>query len=153
MNGVWFWWGNRKGASGSAQLYRMMFDRFVHYHKLNNLIWVWNTNAPRQLINDEAYAYEDFFPGKEYVDVLATDVYRSDYRQSHHDELAALGEGKVIALGEVGEVPSPDILEHQPLWTWFMVWGNFVDTHNTPAQMNALYHDPRVLTHDDFVKN
>jgi mannan endo-1,4-beta-mannosidase len=153
LNGVWFWWGNRKGENGSAKLYRMMFDRFVHYHKLNNLIWVWNTNGPRQLINDEAYAYEDYFPGLDFVDVLATDVYHSDYRQSHHDDLAHLGQGKVIALGEVGEVPTPDILAHQPLWAWFMIWGNFVDTHNTPQQMRALYGCPRVLTHEDFDTN
>jgi cellobiose epimerase len=152
LNGVWFWWGNRKGQNGSAQLYKMMFDRFVHHHKLNNLIWVWNTNAPRQLMNDEAYAYKDYFPGLEYVDVLAADVYHSDYRLSHHDELAELGQGKVIALGEVGEVPTPEILAHQPLWTWFMVWGNFVDTHNTPQQIRDLYNYPKILTHEDFLK-
>jgi cellobiose epimerase len=150
LNGVWFWWGNRKGPNGSAKLYRMLFDRFVNHHKLNNLIWVWNTNAPRQLINDEAYAYEDFFPGLEYVDVLAADVYHHDYRQSHHDELAALAGGKAIALGEVGEVPTPEILAHQPLWAWFMIWGNFVDTHNTPAQIRDLYGYPGILTHEDF---
>ncbi len=152
LNGVWFWWGDRKGENGSAKLYRMLFDRFVNYHKLNNLIWVWNTNAPRQLINDEAYAYEDYFPGLEYVDVLAADVYHSDYRQSHHDDLVKLGQGKVIALGEVGEVPPPDILARQPLWTWFMVWGNFVDTHNTPQQIRDLYSYPKILTHEDFLK-
>jgi cellobiose epimerase len=152
LNGVWFWWGNRKGENGSAKLYKMMYDRFVDYHKLNNLIWVWNTNAPRQLINDEAYAYEDYFPGLEYVDVLAADVYHSDYRQSHHDELVKIGRGKVIALGEVGEVPTPEILENQPLWTWFMIWGNFVDTHNTPGQIRNLYNYKKTLTHEDFVK-
>jgi mannan endo-1,4-beta-mannosidase len=152
LNGVWFWWGNRKGENGSAKLYRMMFDRFVNYHSLNNLIWVWNTNAPRQLINDEAYVYEDYFPGLDYVDVLAADVYHSDYRQSHHDELAKLGQGKVIALGEVGEVPTPEILDHQPLWTWFMIWSNFVNTHNTPQQIRDLYNYPKTLTHEDFIK-
>jgi mannan endo-1,4-beta-mannosidase len=129
----------------------MMFDRFVNYHKLNNLIWVWNTNAPRQLINDEAYAYEDYFPGLDCVDVLAADVYHSDYRQSHHDELVTLGKGKLIALGEVGEVPTPDVLARQPMWTWFMIWGNFVNTHNTPQQIRALYSYPRVVTHEDFI--
>jgi mannobiose 2-epimerase len=152
LNGVWFWWGNRKGENGSAKLYRMIYDRFVNEHKLNNLIWVWNTNAPRQLINDEAYAYEDYFPGLEYVDVLATDVYHRDYRQSHHDELARLGQGKVIALGEVGEVPTPDILARQPMWAWFMIWGNFVDTHNTPEQIKELYNYPKILSHEDFIK-
>jgi mannobiose 2-epimerase len=150
-NGVWFWWGNRKGEYGAAKLYRMMYDRYVHHHNLNNLLWVWNTNAPRQLINDEAYAYEDFFPGLDYIDVLATDIYHRDYQQSHHDELAILGKGKLIALGEVGEVPNPEILERQPLWSWFMVWADFVDTHNTPEQMKALYSTPRVLTHEEFL--
>jgi mannan endo-1,4-beta-mannosidase len=129
----------------------MMFNQFVHYHNLNNLLWVWNSNAPRQRLNDEAYAYEEYFPGLEYVDVLAADVYHHDYRQSHHDELAMLAEGKVIALGEVGEVPSPEILDQQPLWTWFMVWANFVNTHNSPEQMRALYHSPRVLTHEEYI--
>jgi mannan endo-1,4-beta-mannosidase len=151
-NGVWFWWGNRKGENGSSKLYRMMYDRFVNVHKLNNLIWVWNTNAPRQLINDEAFAYEDYFPGSAYVDVLATDVYHSDYRQSHHDDLARLGQGKVIALGEVGEVPTPEVLDRQPLWTWFMIWSNFVNTHNTPQQMRDLYSYPKIVTHEDFIK-
>lgn len=153
LNGVWFWWGNRKGENGSAQLYKMMFDRYVNYHKLNNLIWVWNTNAPRSLIDDEAYAYEDYFPGSEYVDVLAADVYHNDYRQSHHDELVELGGGKVIALGEVGGVPTPEILAHQPMWTWFMIWGDFVNTHNTPQQIRDLYGYRNLLTHEDFVSD
>ena len=130
-----------------------MYDRFVNYHKLNNLIWVWNTNAPRQLINDEAYVYDDYFPGLDYVDVLATDVYHHDYRQSHHDDLARLGRGKIIALGEVGEVPTPEILDHQPMWAWFMIWANFVNMRNTPEQMRDLYTYPRILTHEDFEKS
>jgi len=152
LNGVWFWWGNRKGENGSAKLYEMMFDRYVNHHKLNNLIWVWNANAPRQLIDDEAYAYEDYFPGADYVDVLAADIYNNDYRQSHHDELVELGKGKLLALGEVGEAPTPEILDRQPMWTWFMVWGDFVNTHNTPQQMRDLYNYPRILTHEDVVK-
>ncbi len=149
-NGVWFWWGNRKGENGSARLYMMMFDRFVNYHKLDNLIWIWNANAPRQLLNDEAYAYEDFFPGSKYVDVLAADIYHRDYRQSHHDELVLLGRGKPIALGEVGEVPTPEILDRQPMWTWFMIWSNFVNTHNTPEQIQRLYNYPRIFIHENF---
>ncbi len=151
-NGVWFWWGNKRGENGFAKLYRMMYDRFVNFHKLNNLIWVWNTNAPRQLINDEAYSYDDYFPGLDYVDVFATDVYHHDYRQSHHDDLMRLGQGKIIALGEVGEVPTPEILDHQPMWSWFMIWANFVNMRNTPEQMRDLYNYPRILTHENFEK-
>lgn len=147
-NGVWFWWGNRKGPNGSAKLYSMMYDRFVNYHHLNNLLWVWNTNAPRQLIRDEAYAYKDFLPELDIVDVLATDVYNNDYRQSHHDELVGLSGGKPVALGEVGGAPTPETLDSQQQWSWFMIWGNWLNSHNTPDGIRALYRYPRIVTHE-----
>jgi mannan endo-1,4-beta-mannosidase len=152
MNGIWFWWGDKKGKDGFAKLWKIMFERYVNYHKLNNLLWVWNTNTPRDLVNDEAYAYDLYFPGLNYVDVLAADVYHNDYKQSHHDQLDSLAQGKIIALGEVGEVPDPEILENQPKWTWFMIWGQWVKTHNTPEKIKDLYSSPRVLSHEDFVK-
>jgi mannan endo-1,4-beta-mannosidase len=46
MNGGWFWWGHRQGEDGYNKLWRMMYDRFTNHHNLNNLIWVWNANAP-----------------------------------------------------------------------------------------------------------
>jgi mannan endo-1,4-beta-mannosidase len=76
-------------------------------------------------------------------------VYHSDFKQSHHDELLDLGRGKVIALGEVGEVPAPVVLTLQPLWTWFMIWSDFVNSHNTPLQIRSLYEDPRTLSHGE----
>jgi cellobiose epimerase len=152
QNGVWFWWGNRKGPRGSAGLYRMLYDRLVHLHHLNNLIWVWNSNAPRQLLADEAFDYADFFPGLDCVDVLATDIYHGDYRPTHHDRLAELAGGKLIALGEIGSVPPPSVFDDQPLWSWFMIWADFVDTHNTPEQMRALYSSPRVLPYSRQAK-
>jgi mannan endo-1,4-beta-mannosidase len=149
MNGIWFWWGDKKGEEGFAKLWKMMYDRFVNVHHLDNLIWVWNTNAPRDLENDEAYAYELYFPGLDYVDVLAADVYHNDYRQEHHDQLVELAGGKLISLGEVGELPTPEILDEQPMWTWFMVWSRWIETHNTPEKVKAIYNDPRTLSHGE----
>ncbi|MDR3340511.1 MAG: glycoside hydrolase family 26 protein [Candidatus Symbiothrix sp.] len=123
MNGVWFWWCNKPGENGFKKLWIAMFDYFTKHHKLNNLLWVWNTNAPRDKVGDEAGPYADFFPGVEYVDVLAADVYSNDWKQSHHDQLLELGGGKLIALGEVGNAPTAEIYEKQPSWSWFMVWG------------------------------
>lgn len=149
MNGIWFWWGDKKGKDGYVKLWKMMYDRFVDHHKLNNLIWVWNTNTPRDKKNDEAYDYELYFPGLDYVDVLAADVYHNDYKQSHHDDLLKLSQGKLIALGEVGEVPTTEILDEQPMWTWFMIWEKWVETHNTPQKVKDLYNYPRTLTLDE----
>ena len=151
MNGMWFWWGNRQGENGFTKLWKMMYDRYTNYHKLDNLIWVWNANAPRDWENDEAYPYELFYPGNEYVDVLAADIYKNDFKQSHHDQLVELGQGKPIALGEVGVAPTPEILQQQPQWAWFMIWAtfNFNLEQNTPEALNALHHTPMVITKEN----
>ncbi|MBD3289030.1 glycosyl hydrolase family 26 [candidate division KSB1 bacterium] len=153
MNGVWFWWCQQPGQEGFVKLWKMMYEYLTDHHQLNNLIWVWNANAPRDIPGDEAYAYVDYFPGIEYVDVLAADVYRNDYKQSHHDDLLALADGKIIALGEVGQMPSAEVLEAQPQWTWFMGWSNFLHTANDSTDVVALYKAPRTLTLDDIKKN
>jgi mannan endo-1,4-beta-mannosidase len=150
MNGVWFWWGDKKGPQGYPRLYRMLYDRLVHHHRLNNLLWVWNANAPRDIPRDQAYPYADFYPGARWVDVLATDVYNFDYEQRDYDELRRLAGGKLIALGEVGELPKPEILDAQPLWSWFMVWANWLETHNTPERVKTIYGYPRTLTLDEI---
>lgn len=151
MNGVWFWWCNQKGEDGFSRLWRMMYDYITVEKELNNLIWVWNTNAPRDRPGDEAWPYEDFYPGDACVDVLAADVYRKDYKQSHHDDLLALAGDKPIALGEVGGLPDVTLLEEQPYWSWFMTWGYFmVFRDNTVEHVRELYNHPRVLTLDEI---
>ena len=149
MNGVWFWWCNHKGEQGFKRLWIMMYDYFTNHHQLNNLIWVWNTNAPRDIPGDEAWPYEDFFPGIDYVDILAADVYRNDYKQSHHDQLVVLSEGKPIALGETGEIPDMGVLEQQPQWSWFMPWGWILFMSNETELINEVYQSDQVLTLDE----
>lgn len=149
MNGVWFWWGNKKGEEGYVKLWKLLYNRFVNFHHLHNLIWVWNANAPRDIPMDEAYAYKDFYPGPEYVDVLATDVYNFDYEQKDYEELLALANGKVIALGEVGELPKIEVLAAQPKWAWFMVWASYLETANTLERVMTIYSLKETLTQDE----
>lgn len=144
MNGVWFWYGNRPGPDGIQKLWRIMFERYTQQHGLHNLIWVWNANGPRDWPDDEAYAYADFYPGHAYVDILAADIYKGHYLPSHHDDLLALAEGRPIAIGECGVLPDPDFFTRQPQWTWFMVWSNWIWTHNTPEGVRAVYDLPQV---------
>jgi mannan endo-1,4-beta-mannosidase len=144
MNGDWFWWGGRTGEYSTLALYRQLFDRFVNHHHLNNLIWVWNVDRPSQ----PGREHEKYFPGIQYVDVLALDVYESDFKQSYYDGLVALSQGKPLALAEVGTPPSPEILLQQPRWTYYMTWAGMV--RNTPRkQYEALMADPRVLSLED----
>ena len=144
MNGDWFWWGGRAGEYGTAALYRQMFDRMVNHHHLTNLVWVWSMDRPSQ----PGREFAKYFPGIQYVDVLGLDVYGSDFNQSYYDGLAALSQGKPMALAEVGTPPAPAILASQPRWAYYMTWSGMV--RNTPRkQYDALFADPRVLWLDD----
>lgn len=150
MNGVWFWWGDKKGEQGIARLWKMMYDRFVHYHKLNNLLWVWGANGIRDLPKDEAYSYKDYYPGADFVDVLGADVYRFDYENKDYNELLDVAKGKLIALTEVGELPSVTVLEAQPKWSWFLVWTNFLQTANRLSAVKEIYGRAGTLSHEDM---
>jgi mannan endo-1,4-beta-mannosidase len=153
MNGVWFWWGNRKGEDGIAKLWKMMYDRYVNHFKLNNLLWVWGANGLRDLPKDEAFAYTDYYPGAAYVDVLGADVYRFDYEQSDYNSLLDLAHGKLMALTEVGQVPSQTVLEAQPKWSWFLIWSNFLWSPNIGGnnlrEIKEIYGRPGTLSHED----
>jgi mannan endo-1,4-beta-mannosidase len=140
MNGNWFWWGNRTGQYSTQALYRQLFNRLVNYHKLNNLVWVWSVDRPTR----PGMEFSNFYPGNNYLDILALDVYGSDFKKDYYDGLLALSNGKPITLGEVGAPPTPEILESQPKWSYWVVWAGM--TRNTSKkQYEALLSDPRVL--------
>lgn len=144
MNGDWFWWGKRPGKNGYKKLYIMLFDRLVNYHKINNLIWVFNANE----MNVNIDPYDQFFPGSEYVDILATDVYRKNFQQLDYDTLLKLANGKPIALGEVGKMPTSDLLKSQPCWVWFMTWSERVISGNSVDELKAIYSADNTLTRE-----
>ncbi len=150
MNGVWFWWGNRKGPDGIVKLWKMMYDRYTNYHHLNNLLWVWGANGLRDIPFDEAYDYRDYYPGPQYVDVLGADIYHFDYEQKDYNDLLKLANGKPIALTETGELPKPEIIGVQPQWCWFMVWTSWLWTDNTRDRVKQVYNMPRTLNHDEL---
>lgn len=115
-------------------------ERGFNHHNLNNLLWVWSPNAP-------AEPYENYFHGLEYVDILAADIYHNNYKQSNYGDLLKISGGKPIALGEVGDVPTSEILDKQPRWVWFMTWSGFEGI--SPEVLRKLYNDPRTLILDD----
>lgn len=119
MNGSWFWWGQREGKNGYEALWKMMYQRFTEFHGLDNLIWVYNTNEVKKGVNPHAAHY----PGNNYVDIIATDVYTEGFNQINYDSILELAGDKPVALGEVGQLPDIYIIHSQPRWCWFMRWG------------------------------
>lgn len=144
MNGGWFWWGQKRRFT---ELWNLMFERYTVYHKLHNLLWVWSPNAKNQWCDEPA----GYYPGAGRVDVLALDIYEGDFKKSHHDTLWDLGRGKLIAIGENGQLPSPALLAGpQNKWSYQMIWGKLLYENNSDAVIKAFMKDSFVLTRSEY---
>jgi hypothetical protein len=144
MNGDWFWWGGRVGQNSTADLYRQLYDRLVNYHKLNNLVWVWNVDRPSTPVRK----FSNFYPGNDYLDILSLDVYGADFNQAYYDSLVALSHGKPLLFGEVGNPPTLDILKSQPKWTSWVIWSGFV-RNTSRKQFREFTQSDRMLYLED----
>ena len=113
-------------------------------HKLKNLVWVWNVDRPSR----PGMEHELYFPGSEYLDVVSFDVYGNDFAQSYYNGLVKLAAGKPLALAEVGNPPSLEILDRQPLWTFYVVWAGMT-RNTTRTDYERLFNDPRILNLED----
>ena len=146
--GGWFWWG-AKGPEPCKSLWRLMFDRLVNHHKLNNLIWVWTT--------DVAATAADWYPGDQYVDVLGMDIYPGENQHgsqyiSFNKVKEIFGGKKLITLSECGSVPDPALmLEYGDMWSWFMVWScdyTRSDLHNGAAWWQKFFTYDQVISRE-----
>lgn len=144
MNGDWFWWGGRTGEKSTMDLYRQIYDRLVNYHHLNNLVWVWSVDRPSTPIRK----FSNFYPGDKYLDILALDVYGSDFNQAYYDSLVVLSNGKPVVLGEVGNPPSMDIFNNQPKWAYWVIWAGMVRNQSV-NKYQELVNNPRMLFQED----
>ncbi|MBN2523891.1 MAG: hypothetical protein JXB24_11505 [Bacteroidales bacterium] len=144
MNGNWFWWGGRTGVYSTKRLYQQLFNRLVNVHKLHNLIWLWSVDRPNQ---SERY-FSQYNPGSEFFDVVSLDVYGRDFSQDYYDSLLVLAEGKPLVLGEVGNPPSPEIIENQPGWVFYVTWAGMVRNTSRKEYM-MLLNSQSILNRED----
>jgi hypothetical protein len=121
-----------------------LYDRLVNYHKLNNLVWVWNVDRPSTPVRK----FSNFYPGNDYLDILSLDVYGADFNQAYYDSLVALSHGKPLLFGEVGNPPSLDILKSQPKWTSWVIWSGFV-RNTSSKQFREFTQSDRMLYMED----
>jgi mannan endo-1,4-beta-mannosidase len=149
-SGGWFWWGRDKKAAPFVSLYKLMFDRMVNVNGLKNLIWVWNS---------EGGTDAEWYPGDEYVDIIARDFYYYP-REKNHSSLIGefeklknvFGTKKIIALAENGSVPYPDDMKDDGAdWSYFMPWyGDYVTQDNTASDWNLIMNNEYVITLEDM---
>lgn len=137
--GAWFWWG-AKGPKACKDLFYILYDRLIHHHQLNNLIWVWSTPET------------DWYPGNDFIDIAGHDsypgVYNYDVQKNTFDRLFNLTQGaKLIAMTENGPIPDPnDCLALDAPWAYFVSWGDLVTAQNSSEHIKEVFNNPHVLT-------
>ena len=147
--GGWFWWGSQ-GPEACKKIWQIMFDRFTNEHHLNNLIWVWTSDA-----NDKAL---DWYPGDDYTDIIGLDFYDEGNHGSlmlSFETLKNLYKGrKMLALSECGSIPAMDAMKRdQTVWSFYMPW---YGTHAKDPAWNTIdvwknsLSDPNVIALDDM---
>ena len=147
-NGSWFWWG---GAYCDAQAYKNLFAYTVDYLRndkdIHNFLYVYSPNGPFE--DDKEYLSR--YPGDEYVDILAFDMYHDDpiSDASKDPWMTSLKEtinlvqgiadkkGKLSAVSETGiRVDGGGMPESgNPNKEWFQDVSNIVSESDMPYYM------------------
>lgn len=165
-NGNWFWWGNHSPQHIEAykKLWYTIFDRLMNFHKLKNLIWVWNGQSKCMAVHPNTY------------DIAGEDIYTDP--PSHASQAEKFAEvtgythGKMATLSECGTIPEPDEMQRDGVkWLWWLPWwGSFVydvdekgkplldkngdpqpnPKHMTTEFIQRVFNDDRVITLEDI---
>lgn len=126
-SGKWFWWGMADKETVENEYYQklwyMIYDRLENYHKLTNLIWIWNGQNKRMTVHKNTYdiAGIDVYPNSEDHSVLET---------SYNNLEKITDEGKMLTLSECGYIPDPDELAANMStvkWLYYMPWNSLGD--------------------------
>ncbi len=152
-SGGWFWWG-ASGADSYKWLWKLMYERMTDYHKLNNLIWVWNGQD------------KDWYPGDEYCDIAAIDIYNNahDYGTSPatlEDITGWTGGRKLVTMSECATMPDSDlIVRDNAYWLWFAVWNwdyivvngttELSEAYTSLDMMKKVYSSEVIITRDEL---
>lgn len=164
-NTGWFWWGagegpDRERSAACMELWRVMYNRMVHYHGLNNLLWVWTSHVE----GGGTYEYPWFsdgrrwYPGHNTVDIIGLDIYEK--KHEHMNQYQAFARTamvadmrKMVALTECGFVPTVETMEEEGcMWAYFMPWnGDFTtdNEYNGVEYLKKVYSYDKVITIDD----
>lgn len=119
---AWFWWG-ADGPEAFKELWKVMYDRMVNYHGLTNLIWVFNAGDSKK-----------WYPGDEYVDIVAYDFYDKNLSEMHYwyDYFHQNYPGKLYAISEFGSIPKvSELWADGQYWSFLIPWYDY-DRTNKP---------------------
>jgi len=151
--GGWFWWG-ASGEEPYKWLWKLMYERMTNYHRLENIIWVWNGQD------------KDWYPGDDYCDIIAMDIYNNAYDYGTSPNILAEASGwannsKLVTMSECAAMPNPElIVRDNAYWLWFAVWNwDYIVVNGTTElsgaytsldMMKKVYDSEVVITRDEL---
>ncbi len=157
---AWFWWGDR-GPEVFKELWKLLYTTLTEKYNLHNIIWECNM-----------YAYPnsaEWYPGDEYVDLVAFDKYNCDYNRgdgktsgpnflaisSTFNSLFELTDGKkMVAMAENDTIPALDnLIVEDAGWLYFCPWyGEHLmsDRYQDVDNLNEIYNSDYCITLDEL---
>ncbi len=117
----WFWWGDR-GADVYRELWKLLYTTLTEEYGLHNIIWEFNAY---ELPSSPAW-----YPGDEYVDIIAYDKYNANGGPN----LSAISDifnalynmtdgGKMVAMAENDTIPAVDNMTvEDAYWLYVCPW-------------------------------
>ncbi|OGV50114.1 MAG: hypothetical protein A2017_03405 [Lentisphaerae bacterium GWF2_44_16] len=109
-----FWWGSQKMRMVSQEdfvnLWRYLFKFLTYEKELNNLLWVYSPSLKNNWYNTEKF----YYPGREYVDIIAPEYEDRMMNMISYESISALGK----PIGLTG-VPASAVNENQLLKSSF----------------------------------
>ncbi len=156
----WFWWGD-DGSAVYKELWKLLYTTMTEKYDLHNIIWEYNSYN---------YSNSDtWYPGDEYVDIVAYDKYNVEYNRDDgltsgpnlsaispiFNYLYELTNGKkMVAMAENDTVPSVDNLTVENAgWLYFCPWyGDHLmsDRYNSPSDLKEMYNSDYCITLDEL---
>lgn len=157
---AWFWWGDR-GPEVYKEVWKLLYTTLTEKYGLHNLIWEFNS-----------YNYSNsttWYPGDEYVDLVAYDKYNVDYNRDdglssgpnvsaisaifHY--LVELTEGeKMVAMSENDTVPTVENMTVEDAkWLYFCPWyGEHLmsERYQDPETLSETYNSEFCITLDEL---
>ena len=147
--GDWFWWG-ASGPEPYRWLWDVMYRRMTKYHKLHNLIWIWNGQSAEYLVDDYDIASLDIYMDKEQTFGSRYEQFVSLYRMT--------GGQKLLALSETSTIPDVNLMfRDNTVWSFCGLWygeyligedGKYCADHTPADAMIAYYNSEAVITRD-----
>lgn len=144
-----YWWGS--DAETYKQLWEILFDRLCVFHKLKNIIWVWNGSDI------------DYYPGNQFVDIIGQSFFEKS-KSSFAGRFSALGEmdtaRKIQTVTACDTLPNIDFMyRDNAMWLWTALGsgefiinenGSLVETYNNRSSLNYFYNHKLTVTRDEL---